>query len=106
MSTERILFEGYKSKITTAEEAAMLIKDGSVLGVSGFTKAGDSKAVLPALAELAKTNPVRVSLLSGASLGYDTETQLALSDVVAKRIPFMTPEAIAAATAAKKPAKK
>ena len=51
MSTERILFEGYKSKITTAEEAAKLIKDGSVLGVSGFTKAGDSKAVLPALAE-------------------------------------------------------
>ena len=89
MSTERILFEGYKSKITTAEEAAMLIKDGSVLGVSGFTKAGDSKAVLPALAQLAKTHPVRVSLLSGASLGYDTETQLALSDVVAKRIPFM-----------------
>ena len=89
MSTERILFEGYKSKITTAEEAAKLIKDGSVLGVSGFTKAGDSKAVLPALAQLAKTNPVRVSLLSGASLGYDTETQLALSDVIAKRIPFM-----------------
>ena len=89
MSTERILFEGYKSKITTAEAAAKLIKHGSVLGVSGFTKAGDSKAVLPALAKRAETEEVRVSLLSGASLGYDTETQLALNNVIAKRIPFM-----------------
>ena len=40
MSTERILFEGYKSKITTAEESAKLIKDCSVLGVSGFTCIG------------------------------------------------------------------
>ena len=36
MSTERILFEGYKSKITTAEEAAKLIKDGSVFGGERF----------------------------------------------------------------------
>lgn len=85
---DRIHYAPYQDKIVSAEEAAKLIKDGSVLGVSGFTKAGDSKEVLPALAKRAETDPLRITLFSGASLGYDTETQLASKNVIAKRMPF------------------
>ena len=35
----------------SARQAASLIGDGMVVGASGFTRSGDSKAVLAALAE-------------------------------------------------------
>ena len=38
--------------IISAEKAAFLLKDKMVVGTSGFTKAGDSKAVLPAFAKV------------------------------------------------------
>ena len=43
----RIKYAPYLDKIQSPEEAALLIKNRDVLGVSGFTKAGDSKSVLP-----------------------------------------------------------
>lgn len=85
---ERILYEPYKTKITTKEAAAKLIKNNSVVGVSGFTKAGDSKSVLPEFANRAKTEDIKITLLSGASLGYDTDADLAENHALIKRMPF------------------
>ena len=45
----RIRNDQFKDKVVTAAEAASLIEDGMVLGMSGFTRAGDAKAVPMAL---------------------------------------------------------
>jgi succinyl-CoA:acetate CoA-transferase len=88
MNLDRIRLESLHNKVMTAEEAAQLIKDGMVVGSSGFTKAGDSKVVLPALAERAKTDNVKITLMTGASLGHDTDGKLAEAGALSKRMPF------------------
>ena len=82
--------EGFR-KITTAEEAAMLIKDGMVLGVSGFTASGYPKAVPHALAERGKSGEkIKVDLYSGASLGPQIDTELTEAGILRYRMPYMT----------------
>lgn len=88
MSLSRIRLESLHNKVMTAEEAAGLIEDGMVVGSSGFTKAGDSKVVLPALAERAKKENVKITLMTGASLGHDTDGKLAEAGALKKRMPF------------------
>ncbi|MEN5196897.1 succinate CoA transferase [Sphingobacterium faecium] len=88
MSYDRIKLKSLHDKIITAEQAALLIKNGMIVGSSGFTKAGDSKVVLPALADRAKTDPLKITLITGASLGHGTDGKLAEAGVLAKRMPF------------------
>lgn len=88
MSMNRVKHPLLKGKIITAQEAVTFIKDKMTVATSGFTKAGDSKAVLPELARYAKENPLKISLLSGASLGHGTDGALAESHVLALRLPF------------------
>ena len=85
---DRIKLESLRDKVTTAEAAAKIIESGMVVGSSGFTKAGDSKAVLAALAERGKTEDLKITLMTGASLGHNTDGKLAEAGVVAKRMPF------------------
>lgn len=85
---DRIRLESLRDKVISAEKAADLIKDGMVVGASGFTKAGDSKAVLPALAEKAKNEKIKITLMTGASLGHGTDGKLAEAGVLSKRMPF------------------
>jgi len=85
---ERIRLESLHKKVTTVENAVNLIKDGMVVGSSGFTKAGDSKAVLAALAEKGKTEDLKITLMTGASLGHGTDGKLAEANVIKKRMPF------------------
>lgn len=85
---ERIRLENLHQKVTTAEEAVKFIEDGMVVGSSGFTKAGDSKAVLAALAERGKTEDIKITLMTGASLGHGTDGKLAEANVLKKRMPF------------------
>ena len=85
---ERIRLENLHNKVTTAEEAAKIIKDGMVVGSSGFTKAGDSKAILAALAERGKTEDLKITLMTGASLGHGIDGKLAEANVLKKRMPF------------------
>src|SRR5690606_22601968 len=80
--------ESLKDKVTTAEEAVKLIKDGMVVGSSGFTKAGDSKVVLPALADRAREEQIKITLMTGASLGHGTDGLLAEAGALKKRMPF------------------
>ncbi|WP_316822028.1 acetyl-CoA hydrolase/transferase family protein [Pedobacter gandavensis] len=88
MYADRILREELISRIMTSEQAAQLFKDKMVVASSGFTKAGDSKAVLAAVAERAKKEPLKITLMTGASLGHGTDGVLAESDALSLRLPF------------------
>ncbi|MDR6194519.1 succinate CoA transferase [Siphonobacter sp. SORGH_AS_0500] len=88
MYEDRILRADLRDKIISVDEAASFIKDQMVVGTSGFTKAGDSKAVLLALAQRAKTEPLKITLITGASLGQDTDAALANSHALNRRMPF------------------
>ena len=85
---ERIRLENLHQKVTTAENAVKIIEDGMVVGSSGFTKAGDSKAILAALAERGKNEDIKITLMTGASLGHGTDGKLAAANVLKKRSPF------------------
>jgi succinyl-CoA:acetate CoA-transferase len=88
MYADRIKRAGLADKIITAEQAAAMFKDKMVVASSGFTKAGDSKAVLPALATRALTDPLKITLMTGASLGYGTDGALAAAHALSLRLPF------------------
>ncbi|MGU3576816.1 acetyl-CoA hydrolase/transferase family protein [Brucellaceae bacterium C25G] len=88
MLEKRIRNQSLMSKIVSARDAASLIKDGMIIGMSGFTRAGDAKAVPVAMAELAKDNPFQITLITGASLGHDVDKILTEAHVLARRMPF------------------
>src|SRR5690606_7498948 len=88
MVEERIKVANLRDKVTTAQEAVKLIKNGMFVGSSGFTKAGDSKVVLPELARYGQENDIEITLIAGASLGHGTDGKLASAGVVKKRMPF------------------
>lgn len=84
----KVLPKGLQEKIVSAEEAATWIEDGMTLGLSGFTRAGDAKSVPLALVERSKTEPVRVNVFTGASLGSDIDKLMVENGIVLKRLPF------------------
>jgi len=84
----RIRHPALLDRITSAEEAAALIRDGMTVGMSGFTKAGDAKAVPLAMAARAASDPFRITLITGASLGHDIDRMLTEAGVLARRMPF------------------
>jgi len=88
MIKDRIRHPALQHKIMSAEQAAGLFRDGMVVGMSGFTKAGDCKALPEALAERAKRDDLRVTLITGASLGNDSDGLMADSGLLARRMPF------------------
>ncbi|MFU8927302.1 acetyl-CoA hydrolase/transferase family protein [Acinetobacter puyangensis] len=88
MSLERIRLASLHNKVISAQQAAELIKDGMTVGMSGFTRAGEAKAVPQALAQRAKQHPLKINLITGASLGNDLDKQLTEAGVLARRMPF------------------
>lgn len=72
----------------SAEQAASFIKDGMTVGMSGFTRAGEAKAVPQALAALALKEPLKITLVTGASLGNDLDKLLTESGALSRRMPF------------------
>ena len=91
---DRILYTHYNDKVMAADKAALLIENNDVVGASGFTKAGDSKSVLPAFAKRAATEDVAITLITGASLGYTTDADLAENNALIRRMPFMADPAL------------
>jgi acyl-CoA hydrolase len=87
---ERIENVDLRAKVVPVEEAVNHVGLRSTLAISGFTKSGEPKAFLPALARhLAASAPeTRLSLLSGASLSDDVENPLA--PFIQKRGPYMS----------------
>ncbi len=88
MYRDRIRMPGLMSKVMSAADAAGLIEDGMTVGMSGFTRAGEAKAVPHALAERARQSPLKISLMTGASLGNDLDKQLTEAGVLSRRMPF------------------
>lgn len=88
MYSDRVRLPALLDKVMSAAEAAALIEDGMTVGMSGFTRAGEAKAVPRALAERAKQQPLQISLMTGASLGNDLDKQLTEAGVLARRMPF------------------
>lgn len=81
-------------KLVSADAAAAMIEDGMVIGMSGFTRAGEAKAVPLALAERARKHPLKITLMTGASLGNDLDKTLVDAHVVARRMPFQSDPAL------------
>ncbi|MGE8355905.1 MAG: propionyl-CoA--succinate CoA transferase, partial [Microvirgula sp.] len=88
MSEQRIRCAALLDRVTTPAKAAELIRDGMTVGTSGFTRAGDAKEVPIALAERARTEPLHITLITGASLGHDVDKVLTEAGVLARRMPF------------------
>lgn len=89
----RISCESLRSKIMSAEGAALLIASGTTVGMSGFTGSGYPKAVPLALAarieaEHAAGNPFRVRVWTGASTGPELDGALAKADGIEFRLPY------------------
>lgn len=97
MLEARIRNASLRDKIITAEEAASLIKDGMIVGMSGFTRAGDAKAVPLAMAARAADDPFQITLITGASLGHDVDKLLTEAHVLARRMPFQVDRTLRAA---------
>lgn len=91
---ERIRNPKGKDLIVSAEEAADLIKDGMIIGVSGFTPSDDPKLVPLALAARKKAgDDFKVDIYSGASLGV-IDSEMVKAGIVGKRLPFCNNEVI------------
>lgn len=93
--TDRIRNEKAKSKLMSPAEAAGLVKDGMLIGFSGFTAVGYPKAFPMALAERAKAGEkLKVSLITGASVGDELDGSLARAGVIDRRYPYQTNKSI------------
>ncbi|TMP04119.1 propionyl-CoA--succinate CoA transferase [Pseudoalteromonas sp. S3178] len=88
MNLERIRNSNLHNKVVSAEQASLFIKDGMTVGMSGFTRAGEAKAVPRALIEQVKKNPIKINLMTGASLGNDLDKLLTEAGILARRMPF------------------
>ncbi|MES2346766.1 MAG: acetyl-CoA hydrolase/transferase family protein [Pseudomonadota bacterium] len=94
MHEDRIRRPALMDKIMSAAQAAQLFRDGMTVGMSGFTRAGDAKALPLALVERARRTPLNLTLLTGASLGNDSDGLMANAGVVARRMPFQADAAL------------
>lgn len=89
MWQQRIRHSDLHLKVMPAEEAVQFIEPNMIIGMSGFTRAGDSKAIPIALAAKSATQgPLNLTLFTGASLGNDSDGLMANSGVIARRAPF------------------
>src|SRR6185312_9369101 len=91
---DRIKNVQLRDVIVSAEEAASWIEDGMTLGLSGFTRAGDAKAVPLALIKRAENESFKVNVFTGASLGSDIDRLFAEAGIVHKRLPFQAEPAM------------
>ena len=89
MLEERIRHAALRSRVMLADEAQRYIQNGMNVGVSGFTKCGDVKAIPKALARRAQRSgeAFKINLFTGASLG-EAESILAKANLIDRRMPY------------------
>ncbi|RKD20936.1 succinyl-CoA:acetate CoA-transferase [Caminicella sporogenes DSM 14501] len=91
MLNNRLRREELKSKIMSADDAAMLIKDGMIVATSGFTPSGYPKAVPLALAKRAQEgDKVEITIITGASVGDELDGALSRTGIMVRRYPYQT----------------
>ncbi len=88
MYRDRIRRAALENRVMSADQAAALFRNGMTVGMSGFTKAGDCKALPAALAERAREEGLRLTLVTGASLGNDNDGMMAEAGLIGRRMPF------------------
>ncbi|MEG0874681.1 MAG: succinate CoA transferase [Clostridiales bacterium] len=88
----RILCDSLKDRICSAKEAALIIKNGMTIAVSGFTLSSYPKAVPLALADLVEKSgeDFKVNLYSGASTGIELDGAWSKNNMIAHRFPYQT----------------
>ncbi|MCL1975675.1 MAG: acetyl-CoA hydrolase/transferase family protein [Firmicutes bacterium] len=93
---ERIRCPILQDKVMTAEVAAAMIKDGMLVGTSGFTPSGYPKAIPLALARQVKESgeQIKISLMTGASVGIELDDALTEVGVIGHRSPYQTSKAL------------
>jgi len=77
------------------QEAASYVKNGDMIGFSGFTAAGTPKVVPRAIAQMAKElhlqgKPFTVDVISGASTGKSVDETLAQADAILHRYGYQS----------------
>ncbi len=87
---KRIRMPQLLEKITAPEVAVEYVKKGMVIGASGFTLAGSAKVVPRAIARRPDARDLKLTYLTGASLGNNVDSDLAKSGALYKRSPFQT----------------
>lgn len=95
MLTERIRYAPLQNRIMTPNEAAARVKDGMVVGLSGFTRSGDAKVVPTALIDRVKKDQqkLQIDVYTGASLG-EVDGMMAEAGIIHKRLPFQADRAM------------
>ena len=94
MDSSRIRHPALMQRVMSAADAAQIVEAGMTVGMSGFTRAGDAKAMPRALAarsEQARSNgspPFSITLITGASLGHDSDALMTNAGLLARRLPF------------------
>ncbi len=82
-------------KFISAVEAAHVIKNGDIVGLSGFTPAGSPKAVMAEVAKMAeekhaKGEEFQIGLITGASTGDSCDGTLTRAHALRFRAPYTT----------------
>jgi succinyl-CoA:acetate CoA-transferase len=89
---ERIRHAGLMRRISSAQDAARFVSHGMTVGMSGFTKAGDVKALPRTLADRARDtsrdDAFSITVITGASLGHNSDGMMADAGLIARRLPF------------------
>jgi tryptophan synthase beta chain len=77
MDSQRIRQPALAGKVMSAAEAATFFHNGMTIGLSGFTRAGDAKAMPRALADRAAHEELHFTVITGASLGNGSDGLMA-----------------------------
>lgn len=82
-------------KIISAEEAASMINNDEIIGVSGFTPAGDPKLIPLSIAKKAEKlhtegKEFKITLYAGASTGDNCDGALSRANALKKRMPYQS----------------
>ena len=86
-------------KIMTADEAALLVNNGEIVGFSGFTPAGCPKEVPTAIAKRAEAEHAagrefKIGMYTGASTGDSLDGALARANAILFRTPYQSNKAL------------
>ena len=87
---KRLRLPKLREKLMSADEAAKFVSAGMTIGMSGFTLAGSAKGVPHAIARRPDARQLKLTLLTGASLGNDVDSALTNAGALYKRSPFQT----------------
>lgn len=91
MKEDRIRNSALYCRVMEPDKAADIIKDGMTIGISGFTSSGYPKALPTAIANKVRNGQkIQINLYSGASVGAETDGELAAVGAVKRRFPYQT----------------